>query len=83
MHYPQTQRASGISSTAALVSESALCRLQHQDVSSASLTAVKSNVLISGVWVKPADALFIAEEVCSGGVTEWRICLVFRTGNWI
>lgn len=57
--------------------------LQHQDVSSAALTAVKSNVLIAGVWVKPADALFIAEEVWGGGVIEWRICLVFCTGNWI
>lgn len=36
--------------------------LQHQDVSSAALAAVKSNVFVAGVWMKPADALLTAEE---------------------
>lgn len=39
-----------------------ICPLQYQDVSTASLTAVKSYVLIASVWVKSADALLIAEE---------------------
>lgn len=37
--------------------------LQNQDVSRAALTAVKSDVLIAGVRVKPADTLFVAEEI--------------------
>lgn len=40
-----------------------MCPLQHQDVSRAPLTAVKSDVLIAGVRVKPTDALFVAEEI--------------------
>lgn len=40
-----------------------ICPLQHQDVPRAPLTAVKSDVLIAGVRVKPADALFVVEKI--------------------
>lgn len=33
--------------------------------------------------MKPADALFVAEEIRGGGVTERRLCLVVWGGNWI
>lgn len=60
-----------------------ICPLQHQDVSGAPLTAVKGDVLVAGVRVKPADALFVAEEIRGGRVAEQRLCLVFWRGNWI
>lgn len=36
--------------------------LEHQNLSGAALTAVEGDVLVAGVRVKPADALFIAQE---------------------
>lgn len=50
-----------------------LSPLQHQNVSTAALAAVKRDVLIAGVRVEPADALFIGKEGGWRGVTEWGL----------
>lgn len=42
---------------------------EHQNLSGAALTAIEGDVLIAGVRVKPADALFIAQETCVGSIT--------------
>lgn len=43
--------------------------LEHQNLSGAALTAVEGDVLVAGVRVKPADALFIVQETRVGCVT--------------